>query len=44
MVGASDGEYSEVTDGLVPGDEVVVQAKRQVYTMWLTGSSAKPAD
>jgi multidrug efflux pump subunit AcrA (membrane-fusion protein) len=44
MVGATDDEYSEVTDGLVPGDEVVVQAKRQVYTMWLTGSSAKPAD
>jgi cobalt-zinc-cadmium efflux system membrane fusion protein len=43
-IGASDDEYSEVTDGLVPGDEVVVQAKRQVYTMWLTGSSAKPAD
>jgi cobalt-zinc-cadmium efflux system membrane fusion protein len=43
-IGASDDEYSEVTDGLVPGDEVVMQAKRQVYTMWLTGSSAKPAD
>jgi len=45
MIGASDDEYSEVTDGLVPGDEVVVQGKRQVYTMWLTGASpAKPAD
>jgi membrane fusion protein, heavy metal efflux system len=44
MVGAGDDEYSEVTDGLVPGDEVVVQGKRQVYTMWLTGSQAKPAD
>jgi cobalt-zinc-cadmium efflux system membrane fusion protein len=44
MVGANDDEYSEVTDGLVPGDEVVVQGKRQVYTMWLTGSPAKPAD
>jgi membrane fusion protein, heavy metal efflux system len=44
-IGASDDEYSEVTDGLVPGDEVVVQGKRQVYTMWLTGSSpVKPAD
>ncbi len=43
-IGASDDEYSEVTDGLVPGDEVVVQGKRQVYTMWLTGSQAKPAD
>jgi membrane fusion protein, heavy metal efflux system len=44
-IGASDDEYSEVTEGLVPGDEVVVQGKRQVYTMWLTGASqAKPAD
>ena len=42
MIGASDDEYSEVTDGLVPGDEVVVQGKRQVYTMWLTGGQAKP--
>src|SRR5258708_11858097 len=44
MVGASDDEYSEVTDGLVPGDEVVVQGKRQIYTMWLTGAQAKPAN
>jgi cobalt-zinc-cadmium efflux system membrane fusion protein len=44
-IGASDDEYSEVTDGLVPGDDVVVQGKRQVYTMWLTGGGqAKPAD
>jgi multidrug efflux pump subunit AcrA (membrane-fusion protein) len=42
MIGASDDEYSEVTDGLVPGDEIVVQGKRQVYTMWLTGGQAKP--
>jgi membrane fusion protein, heavy metal efflux system len=44
-IGASDDEYSEVIDGLVPGDEVVVQGKRQVYTLWLTGASpVKPAD
>lgn len=36
-VGAKDDEYSEITDGLVPGDEVVTQGNRQVYTMWLTG-------
>jgi multidrug efflux pump subunit AcrA (membrane-fusion protein) len=36
-VGAKDDEYSEVTNGLVPGDEVVTQGGRQVYTMWLTG-------
>jgi membrane fusion protein, heavy metal efflux system len=44
MIGMSDDEYSEVTDGLVPGDEIAVQGKRQIYTMWLTGSQAKPAD
>ena len=40
-VGAKDEEYSEVTDGLVPGDEVVTQGNRQVYTMWLTGGQQK---
>ena len=41
-VGARDEEYSEVTDGLVPGDEVVTQGSRQVYTLWLTGGPQKP--
>ena len=36
-IGAKDDEYSEITDGLVPGDEVVTQGNRQIYTMWLTG-------
>lgn len=36
-LGARDDEYSEITDGLVPGDEVVTQGNRQIYTMWLTG-------
>ena len=40
-VGAKDEEYSEITDGLVPGDEVVTQGNRQVYTMWLTGGQQK---
>ena len=45
MVGASDDEFSEVTDGLVPGDEVATQGNRQIYTMWLTGGGqAKPKD
>ncbi|MEO7156977.1 MAG: efflux RND transporter periplasmic adaptor subunit, partial [Vicinamibacterales bacterium] len=35
--GTSDAKYTEVTDGLVPGDEVVTQGNRQVYTVWLTG-------
>jgi len=43
-VGAKDDEYSEITDGLVPGDEVVTQGNRQVYTMWLTGGQLKSED
>jgi cobalt-zinc-cadmium efflux system membrane fusion protein len=35
--GASDDTYTEVTDGLVPGDEVVTQGNREIYTVWLTG-------
>lgn len=35
--GTSDDTYTEVTEGLVPGDEVVTQGNRQVYTVWLTG-------
>jgi cobalt-zinc-cadmium efflux system membrane fusion protein len=41
-IGAMDDDYSEVTDGLVPGDEVATQGSRQIYTLWLTG--AKPAE
>ena len=40
-IGARDDEYSEITDGLVPGDEVVTQGNRQIYTMWLTGGQIK---
>ncbi len=40
-IGAKDDEYSEITDGLVPGDEVVTQGNRQIYTMWLTGGQMK---
>lgn len=43
-IGASDDEYSEVTDGLVPGDDVVTQGIRQVYTMWLTGGKLQAED
>lgn len=43
-VGAKDDEYSEITEGLVPGDEVVTQGNRQVYTMWLTGGQMKSED
>ncbi|MGH8049609.1 MAG: efflux RND transporter periplasmic adaptor subunit [Arenimonas sp.] len=39
IVGTSDDKYTEVKDGLVPGDEVVTQGNRQVYTVWLTGGA-----
>ena len=43
-VGATDDEYSEITEGLVPGDEVATQGSRQIYTMWLTGGQSKAGD
>lgn len=39
--GLADDEFSEVTDGLVPGDEVVTQGNREIYTLWLTGGGKK---
>lgn len=39
--GASDDRFVEVVSGLVPGDEVILQGGRQVYTLWLTGGSLK---
>jgi cobalt-zinc-cadmium efflux system membrane fusion protein len=36
-LGVSDDQYVEVSDGLVPGDAVVTQGNRQLYTQWLTG-------
>jgi cobalt-zinc-cadmium efflux system membrane fusion protein len=43
-IGASDDQSSEITDGLVPGDEVATQGNRQIYTLWLTGGSTKAKD
>lgn len=43
-IGAKDDDYSEVTDGLVPGDEVATQGSRQIYTLWLTGGKPKAAE
>lgn len=40
-IGASDDNNTEIIDGLVPGDEVVVQGNRQIYTMWLMGGKRK---
>lgn len=38
-LGASDDEYTEVKTELVPGDQVVTQGAREVYTLWLTSGS-----
>ncbi|KTD82539.1 efflux RND transporter periplasmic adaptor subunit [Legionella waltersii] len=38
-IGAVDDDYSEITDGLVPGDLVVTQGHRELYTLWLSGGS-----
>jgi len=43
-IGARDEDVTEITDGLVPGDEVVTQGNREVYTQWLTGGVLKQAD
>lgn len=40
--GVSDDQYVEITDGLRPGEKVVTDGNRQVYTKWLftrTGNS-----
>jgi multidrug efflux pump subunit AcrA (membrane-fusion protein) len=42
--GAADDKYTEVTNGLIPGDEVATQGNREIYTMWLTGGQMKSGD
>ncbi len=42
-VGVTDDEVSEILSGLVPGDEVVTQGAREVYTTWLTGGHGPTA-
>lgn len=44
QTGADDDRYIEVKDGLVPGDEVVVQGQRELYTAWLTGGKMPAAE
>ena len=39
-VGASDDTYSEMKEGLVPGDEVVIQGNRELYTLSLSGGKS----
>lgn len=44
QTGAEDDRDVEVKDGLVPGDEVVTQGERELYTAWLTGGKKPAAD
>lgn len=37
VTGASDDRYIEIKEGLVPGDRVVTDGKRQVFTKYLLG-------
>ena len=37
--GMSDDRYIEITDGLYPGDKVVTDGNRQIYTKWLLGGT-----
>lgn len=43
-IGAADDKYSEVQSGLVPGDEVVTQGAREIYTLWLAGGQIAASD
>lgn len=42
--GSHDEQFTEVSDGLVPGDQVVTQGNREIYTLWLTGAASKGGD
>ena len=46
QTGAADDRNVEIKDGLVPGDEVVIEGQRELFTAWLTGGKkpAVPAD
>lgn len=44
QTGAEDDRNVEIKEGLVPGDEVVVQGQRELFTAWLTGGKKPPAD
>ncbi|MCW8442411.1 efflux RND transporter periplasmic adaptor subunit [Legionella pneumophila] len=40
-IGARDEKYTEIKEGLVPGDEVVTQGNRQLYTLSLSGGGTQ---
>lgn len=42
-IGPSDGQFTQIDDGLVPGDAVVVQGVREIYTQWLSGGPVRQA-
>lgn len=44
ITGTSDEQFTEITDGLVPGDKVVTQGNREIYTLWLTGGALQGED
>ncbi|MBS0462470.1 MAG: efflux RND transporter periplasmic adaptor subunit [Proteobacteria bacterium] len=39
--GPSDGQFTQIDDGLVPGDVVVVQGAGEIYTQWLSGGAVR---
>lgn len=43
-IGAGDDSYTEIKEGLVPGDEVVIQGNRELYTLWLSGGGTPHKD
>jgi multidrug efflux pump subunit AcrA (membrane-fusion protein) len=44
QTGAEDDRFVEIKDGLVPGDEIVIQGQRELFTAWLTGGKKPAAD
>lgn len=38
-IGTSDDNYTEIIEGLAPGDHVVIQGNREIYTLWLSGGN-----
>ena len=44
QTGAEDDRNVEIKDGLVPGDDVVTQGQRELYTQWLTGAPKASAE
>ena len=44
QTGVRSAGQVEIRSGLVPGDEVVTQGNREVYTLWLTGGALHDED